>query len=801
MAGKINIKRWIDVVFLGFVSFFIVVLLSHIPFLEKQLSSWAYLITNLECYIRFGIYILLIVLVVLILQKFYVVNPKRLKNIKLSLYYPSITASILICGLLLLIYTKYFSIVTMPFIHAYFVVFLLLYLILLFLLCSIDASTKRPETKSADENIIVPDWARKNEQHIDFYIWINSEKPIVDEKDDKSNRKIYADRIAHKLKRKDEEQKNRNHICIVGPFGSGKTSVWEIASKSLKDDDVIFVAIDGWGRSNESAAAQIIDEIIYALSEYVDCAAIKTVPGEYMDSLSGADFIGANSLAKILALHQRSSPRELIEKIDKVLVSIGKRFVVVLEDFDRNPESEKGINEIAALLDRLRELKSIDFILCVSPSQQSNILSRISTYREDIVNFDSRKSIEETINLMELYAEFKKMELFISHRENLSTFYKTIDEVVKTPRELKYILRRSLNAWLTLAGEVNPYDLIIVNVLRYSCQDLYYFLQKNFDDLKNSENDNNKKKTLWNYFSKIDSSIGEGTFSSIVKVLFTRSDFSLQRLRDEKGLSYFKRIISEDFDNKYSDQRLVKNLRELNHDNGDSIFSKSPTLDRIVESDELSYKFLKLAELPSSIQSKIHVSEFTFCRFIISIFNFKKAQSIVFYQDEIVRISALINASNMASDHSKKMMTYLIKEDLGLVLSLLKSNDAFLNVFYSVYLDSATDLSTRAHQLINAIKGTDPKNHMIYNTIKSSPEWLALYIELMVHAFSSNPSDMFHYIIPIFVDYVLPVNASDCELWAPHTTQMIEVLDKWSSTGIQNQQANTFKMELIKLKC
>lgn len=482
MDRKINFRRWSDVILLGLVSYALVYLIASVEVIQTKFGEWI----NLFASLHMGVQILLGLTGFFcarhLLLFFNVIHKRQLKHIKLFLLYPPITFSIVLCLLLFLPQFDITGFLGDTFFASYLLVSALLFIILLSLLCAFDSlySEKREDKQ---ERALIPEWI-KNEEQKNHYRWLMSERPLDKSDKDMLGREVYVDRIVRLFESDDGEPRGKaNHIAIVGPFGIGKTSVWERVQQKL-GDNYIFAPIDGWGRGKGTVSAQIIDEIVAALTNYVDCASIRNVPQEYMDALSGADFKGIFALAKILPLHSHQSPDELIKKIETILLSIGKTMVVVLEDFDRNPQGEIIMNEVAGLLDRLRELRSINFIVCVAPGIESHLLSRISTHREDLFAFDALEFVDATLDLMKSYADSRSHIFFNGSDDETKNAAKAISAVIKTPRDAKYALRRAFSAWESLVGEVNAYDLVAANVLRYSAPKAFDCIVENFDRIR-----------------------------------------------------------------------------------------------------------------------------------------------------------------------------------------------------------------------------------------------------------------------------------------------------------------------------
>ncbi|UUA71925.1 AAA family ATPase [Cellvibrio sp. QJXJ] len=556
MDRKINFRRWSDVILLGLVSYAWAYLIASVSAVQVAFGKWVSLFSSLHMAVQILLALTGFYCARHLLLFFNVIHKRQLKNIQLCLAYPPITFSIVLCLLLFLSQFDVINFFRGSLFVSYFLAAALLFIILLSLLCAYDSlySEKR---KDKQELVLVPDCITDEEQK-NHYRWLMSERPLDECDKDILGRGVYVTRIARLFEPVDGKRKHKaNHIAIVGPFGIGKTSTWKSVKQQL-GDDYIFVPVEGWGRGEGTVAAQIIDDMVATLTNYVDCASIRNVPKEYMAALSGADFKGISTLAKILPLHSHHSPEELIRKIETILLSIGKAMVVVLEDFDRNPQEENIMNEVAGLLDRLRDLRSINFIVCLAPGVPSYILSRISLYREDLLSFDAQSLVENTIDLMQACVKRKDGAWFGDEPLETDEFVRAMSKCIKTPRDAKYVLRRALNAWEKgLDGEVNMYDLMAVNVLRYCAPEAFDFMVENYDQMREGVRDVDSPMRDALAGKAIDllskAGVDELNARSLIKILWPSwhsadgvpLNFNVQRVAGRLGRVYLERILTE----------------------------------------------------------------------------------------------------------------------------------------------------------------------------------------------------------------------------------------------------------------
>ena len=110
------------------------------------------------------------------------------------------------------------------------------------------------------------------------------------------------------------------------------------------------------------------------LQERIDCLSIVALPANYRKALEGAKHTWASLTADLL--ETTHDPVAQLEKLDDMLSAVGMRLIIFLEDLDRNNSDEAIRDEMPALLDRLRRLSHVSFILAIGTDHQ---YSRILT--------------------------------------------------------------------------------------------------------------------------------------------------------------------------------------------------------------------------------------------------------------------------------------------------------------------------------------------------------------------------------------------------------------------------------------
>ena len=229
----------------------------------------------------------------------------------------------------------------------------------------------------------------------EFLQWILEEAPIRHPDEDSFDHVIPARRIAKLLL-----QHKPSNVGIVGPYGSGKSSLLNLIEYYLLNDrpwlsdeqknipttskdQVVLCRIDGWGRTTGSVAQKILGLAIEEVRCHVDCMAILAVPESYQKAIAGVKSGGGAILAALLKISH--DPVIQLRRLDDILSAAGLRLVIFLEDLDRNICDEIVRDEMPALLDRLRALTHVSFVLAIGTERQfADVLVRICDHVEAV---------------------------------------------------------------------------------------------------------------------------------------------------------------------------------------------------------------------------------------------------------------------------------------------------------------------------------------------------------------------------------------------------------------------------------
>ena len=290
---------------------------------------------------------------------------------------------------------------------------------------------------------------------------------------------------------KDTGRKGPN-IAVIGPYGSGKTSLCNLIediSKKNRDrkssKQIVFCRFEAWEFLTADAAVRgLLDQIVSKVKKLVDCSRLGFLPEEYLDSLRACPNGWFGMIADIL--RKRRNPEEVIRTVQDVLLRIGKRVVVFIDDFDRLESKSKETQQaIAASLNQLQNLTNVQYILCVGPMREGAgaDLLKLTQFQELIPKVRGEKVIERMRTLRDeairgeqsMYYpwDLKKVSTndplqYYIHREELNTtLVSQLVNLIETPRQLKAVEHEIREKWNGgLKGEISWYDLLLMSVLK-----------------------------------------------------------------------------------------------------------------------------------------------------------------------------------------------------------------------------------------------------------------------------------------------------------------------------------------------
>lgn len=209
---------------------------------------------------------------------------------------------------------------------------------------------------------------------------------------------ITARRILDRLELdKDADLKGPN-IAIVGPYGSGKTSLCNIVEDICQAEKLRFCRFEAWQFLTADAAVRgLLDEIIRTVQGLVDCSAVGSLPDKYLDALRVCPNGWLGMIGTFLS--KRLSTEDVILVLQDVLLRIDKRIIVFVDDFDRLESNSREMQDaVAAALNQLQNLTNVQYVLCVGPMHEGKgadllKLTRFQEFMPEVSNLDIIKKL------------------------------------------------------------------------------------------------------------------------------------------------------------------------------------------------------------------------------------------------------------------------------------------------------------------------------------------------------------------------------------------------------------------------
>lgn len=330
--------------------------------------------------------------------------------------------------------------------------------------------------------------------------WLHREEPLTDVAGDLFNFTGRAPRILAALR-----AERTQTVGIIGPFGSGKTSLVNLVeslSKAARGDgapSLWFAKVNCWGFRDPAAAQEaVLKRVVATMREQVDVWGLRSLPEDYVRSVSSASKAVDVALA---FLRPDPEPASQLRRLTPVLKAVGARLVVVIEDVDRN-DAGFGVSHVQALLYRLREVEGLSFVLSARAGTEIDF-TKLCDRQEELFPLD-RDEVLAVVAKVQGYCLGRHPEdVGTSEAVDLLRFnpmlatepaqtrwywFSALPALLSTPRLLKAALGRTVDAWGRLHGEVDFYELLISSTLRATAPAAFDFLRANLALLQRVEN-------------------------------------------------------------------------------------------------------------------------------------------------------------------------------------------------------------------------------------------------------------------------------------------------------------------------
>lgn len=293
-------------------------------------------------------------------------------------------------------------------------------------------------------------------------------------------------------------------IALVGPWGSGKTSVMEAVGANFTANDSFAVArYNPWSYSSlDTAVPGFFSEIDGALPAELRKSGARAALGKWVSRLAplgafgsmlGADMAQAAQAAADL-LNGNQSPEKLRSEAETVLRSLKTPILVLIDDLDRlGPDELLMTFRLVRMLGRL---PNIYYLLCYDEATLTDVLLQTGLVSNDLGRAHEylEKMVQLRIDIPRMLPEEKSSlsdalleEVLTGHSVVLSKADLArlrdlrkvcIDTYLAQPRAAKRLFTQVDAAWPTLAGEIDFVDFVAMTFLRTFEPAIHGFLEE-----------------------------------------------------------------------------------------------------------------------------------------------------------------------------------------------------------------------------------------------------------------------------------------------------------------------------------
>lgn len=362
---------------------------------------------------------------------------------------------------------------------------------------------------------------------------IRNDLEITHPNDDWFGHNEVALRITKRLTHVDGESPT---IAVVGPLGSGKSTIRSLVAYHLNDQPSIqMLHLSLWPFDTaESAVAGILKAVIRSLRDHVNTLAVSGLSDRYVATI---ERIAGRWGTIAQFLRGESRPEEILNRLAEIATAAGIKLVLWIEDMERFSGTTQLPGEYSAMreADRLSPILSLLYLLdrCDSISVivgDTTLRSRLdvekiarfveSPPRPSIKQLWSQIAILRNASLEQnlIYPaqnerrkdlnppeEGMSLDMWLwNYRETEPTLQVAITWLISTPRALKSALRITWETWETLRGEIDFDSVLAISALRVSQPDVFalideyidVFRQGSHNSIDNREKDNKNNSVL-----------------------------------------------------------------------------------------------------------------------------------------------------------------------------------------------------------------------------------------------------------------------------------------------------------------
>lgn len=301
--------------------------------------------------------------------------------------------------------------------------------------------------------------------------------PIEGKKDDIFDLSGEAKKIAEEILSLDKSK--TWSLAITAQWGAGKTSFLNLIKENFSDNDFEIVYFNPRdSRSYQTIQEDFFSQITCVLSKYD--SGCSSVMKDYMSSLQLIDNRGV--IEKIVSFYRIWDKEDLKDKLKKSFVHIGKKVLVLIDDFDRLSKEE--ILEVLKLIDSNAAFANLVFLTAYDKNQVNKALGE-SNNTNDACFVDKFFNLEFVIPsrpysyITNYIGETLCCKLSAKSYEvsSIKKTFKGVEDILKeylpTLRDAKRFINQFYMDYRLVRGDVKLYEYVLVQLIKYRYHDEY----------------------------------------------------------------------------------------------------------------------------------------------------------------------------------------------------------------------------------------------------------------------------------------------------------------------------------------
>jgi len=328
--------------------------------------------------------------------------------------------------------------------------------------------------------------------------WAGSDDEVRFREDDQFDAAPIADRIARRLR-----EDHQPSIALIGPRGSGKSSIVEMVAENLREHgDIEIIRVSLWPfDSPEAAMRGILGQLIDRIGRHAPVLGLTGLPSKYLAAVD--HMAGRWGVLRLLATPE-TDPAKLVGQIERLAETIGVRFVLAIEDFERFRDGHADAASLApvrALLYLLDQCKWVTVVMASDDLDDRFDMEKIVRYVERVPRIATARTATMLDHFRIACIKFEPDELPIldpwKHQRDEELFQRIVisDDMLEsigqfrppslaravaclasTPRSLKSAVRSACDTWAALPGEIDIDDLVVLSVFKEAEPSAYAYV-------------------------------------------------------------------------------------------------------------------------------------------------------------------------------------------------------------------------------------------------------------------------------------------------------------------------------------